>query len=180
MAKPKTSRTPRKRTAHVDDASKPGTVLNVETNLLIAKGKTISDLSELKTNTQARVRKINEGFNKEFTKAQDKEHVNKRAANIAFGLATLEDEELHETLYHLFFYIKDLGLLERAKKQEELFSASETGPGLNGSSKSHPDDQSQADGDEHEDGEHQDETSATSRTGAAARDVEAAAGDRPH
>jgi hypothetical protein len=168
-------RPPKKRTAHVDDASKPGTSINVETNLLIAKGSVIKEFCDNKEEAGRRVFKINDAFNKDATKKADKEHLHRKAANEAYRLKQMEDEELHAYLYHFLFYVKDLGLLERSKKQEELFAAGDVGPGLQPNGQ-HQDDNSGADQEE-PDG---DKTSAHSRLGAAARQVAEQAGARLH
>lgn len=169
------TRTPRKRTAHVDDPSKPGTSINVETALLIAKGDTIREFCEEKSEVKRRTSKITDAFSKSVEK---KPHLHRQAANDAHRLSTMEPEELHAYLYHFLFYVKDLGLLEKAKKQEEMFAAGETGPGIAPKDGAHQDDHSGQD--DHEDETAQDSSAAASRIGAAARAVAEQAGARLH
>lgn len=157
------------RTATKTHADRDGTVLNVETNLLIARKEIVEDIVDAKEKTRKKVALANDAFGKKFSGAVDKEHVDRRAANIAMNLASLEDEQLHVTLYHLFFYIKDLGLLDRAKKQEELFSAGEVGPAP----------KIKGEEDDEGDGDH-DSSSASSRIGVAARKVAESAGAKMH
>lgn len=155
----------KKRSATKTHPDRDGTVLNVETTLIVARKEVIEGLVEAKTATRKKVATANDAFAKKFSNAVDKEHVDRRAANIAYGLAALEDEQLHVTLYHLFFYIKDMGLLDRAKKQEELFSAEETGPAPTANGAAHRDED--------------DDVDQTTRIGAAARKVAEAAGATP-
>jgi hypothetical protein len=171
----------KKRTAHVDDASKPGTVLNVATNLLIATKSVIAEFCEEKEELGRRSFKLTDTYNTKVDLKVTKQHLHLKAANAAYALRQMEDEELHEYLFHFLFYVKDLGLLERAKKQEEMFSAGETGPSpsgkaANGNGKHQDDDSGGEDDDAEASGEAPDSSSATERFGAAARDVAEAAG----
>lgn len=177
----KKAATTKKRTAHVDDPGKPGTVLNVETNLLIASKSTIKEFCEEKEEVGRRSFKITDAFNTKVQTKVDKAHLHRKAANAAYALKQMEDEELHEYLYHFLFYVKDLGLMERAQKQEEMFAAGETGPGLSVNGK-HQDDESGDENDEGAEANGHDETSARGRAGSAARQVEEAAGEatKPH
>lgn len=136
MAKPK-------RTATKTHPDRAGTILNVETVLLIAKGSVLKEFCDNKEEAGRRVFKINDAFSKDAAKKVEKEHLHRKAANDAYRLKQMEDKELHEYLYHFLFYVKDLGLLDRATQQEELFAAEETGPApkQNGAGKSEDDGQ---------------------------------------
>jgi hypothetical protein len=87
----------------------------------------MAKLSKAKRNARKQVRDIGQTFSEKFAKAQEHDHVDRRAANIAFNLDSLSDEQLHVTYFHLMFYLDDLGITRRATKQEEMFSAGETG-----------------------------------------------------
>ncbi len=157
-----------KRTATKTHPDQAGTILNIETNLLIAKGSVIKEFCDDKAEAKRRVGKINDGFNKTAAAKVEKDHLHLQAANDAYRLQAMEDKELHEYLYHFLFYVKDLGLLERTKKQEELFSADETGPSPKATANGHDKDDGKGDAGDGSD--------ATTRIGAAARKVAEAAG----
>lgn len=140
-------------------ASKP-----MATTLLMPPSGVMEKLYKAKSDAKKQASSASGIFSDKFSKAQEEKHVDRRAANIAFGLAALDDKTLHITLYHLRFYLDDMGLDRRADQQSEMFEAGEVGPGpKNG--KDHDD----------EDG---DDTSSARRVGAAARAVAEQAGAR--
>lgn len=116
---------------------KSGPTEVVATTLLLPPDELIRSLSKAKRNARKAARDAGQMFSDKFAKAQEEKHVDRRAANIAFNLDSLSDEQLHVTYFHLMRYMDDLGIPTRAKAQEELFEDGETGDGahLNGEGK---------------------------------------------
>lgn len=108
---------------------KSGPTEVVATTLLMPPPALISTLSNAKRNARKQARDAGQIFSDKFSKAQEEKHVDRRAANIAFNLDSLSDEQLHVTYFHLLRYMDDLDIPKRAKAQEELFEGDETDKG---------------------------------------------------
>lgn len=104
----------------------------VATTLLMPGEGVIPRLAKAKEAARKQASSASGVFSDKFSKAQEKDHVDRRAANIAFGLDALDDKTLHVTYFHLLRYMDDLGIPKRATQQNELFESGETGPGLKG------------------------------------------------
>lgn len=76
-------------------------------------------------------------YGAELADKVEKKHVDKKALGIAFALDDLPDEKLAITLPHLLRYIDDLGLAERATRQQELFVEQADQPGEGESNVTH-------------------------------------------
>lgn len=141
-------------------ARKPGkngrSSTTVATTLMMPPEDLMKSLSKAKQNARKQMRSAGQIFSDKFARAQEEKHVDRRAANIAFNLDSLDDRTLHVTYYHLMRYLDDLGVPERATTQGEIFEAEHTGPGL-------------------KNGEDEGETNVT-RIGTAARKVAETAG----
>ncbi len=61
-------------------------------------------------------------FGAEVNEAVEKKHLDKTAHKIACSLRALSDRKLAVTLPHLMRYIDDMGLVDRANKQAEMFA----------------------------------------------------------
>lgn len=133
---------------------KSGQTATVATTLLMPEATVLPKLSKAKQAAKKQASAASGVFGDKFSKAQERDHVDRRAANIAFGLDGLDDKTLHVTYFHLLRYFDDLGIPARAQAQNEMFDAGDTGPGLK------------------DDGE----DSNVTRIGAAARKVAQAAG----
>lgn len=106
-------------------ARKPGTngrsSTPMATTLLMPPEGVMSKLSKAKQAAKKQSSAASGVFGDKFSKAQEKDHVDRRAANIAFGLDALDDKTLHVTYYHLIKYLDDMGIAQRATAQADFF-----------------------------------------------------------
>lgn len=106
-------------------ARKPGTngrsSTLMATTLLMPDASVMPKLSKAKQAAKKQASAASGVFGDKFSKAQEKDHVDRRAANIAFGLDALDDKTLHVTYFHMMRYLDDMGVTDRATKQGELF-----------------------------------------------------------
>lgn len=97
------------------------------TTLIMPTTKVVQDLAKFRRNTKKRTQGIAGELGGEIAKAVENKHLDRKAHAIACQLDAMDDERLAVTLPHLMRYIDDLGLVERANKQAQMFEEGETG-----------------------------------------------------
>lgn len=91
------------------------------TTLLMPTPKVVQDLAKERRNSKKKTSLISGELGSSIAKAVESKHLDRKAHSIACQLDAMDDERLAITLPHLMRYIDDLGLVERASKQAEMF-----------------------------------------------------------
>lgn len=91
------------------------------TTLIFPKKTAWEELVDAQRKAKTRASSANGTFSKVKSRLVEEEHMDRTAAGIVIKLDSLDDEDLHVTLFHLFDGIKKLSLLKRAMAQEDLF-----------------------------------------------------------
>lgn len=108
----------------VGDASSPKT-----TTLLMPPKSTVQSLAKDAADSKKRTQSISGTLGKKVADAAANKHLDRKAFGIARGLADMDDERLHITYFHLLKYLDDLGVVERATAQGEMFESRGLGEG---------------------------------------------------
>lgn len=121
MAKKAAKKTARKKAPKkgvVGDASGPET-----TTLLMPPTSTVKLLAKDAADSKKRMQSISGTLGKKIGDAAANKHLDRKAFGIARGLADMDDERLHITYFHLLKYLDDLGVVQRATAQGEMFES---------------------------------------------------------
>lgn len=109
---------------------KSGPTEVVATNLLMPPAAEIQKIAKAKRSAKKRNGQINGEVGDMIAKAVENKHLDRKACSIACQLDAMDDERLGVTYFHVLRYMDDLGIPERAKAQNQMFEAKETGPGM--------------------------------------------------
>lgn len=142
-----------------------GQTETVATTLLMPAPKVMQDIAKAKRSAKKRTGVINGEVGDMIAKAVENKHLDRKACSIACQLDAMDDERLGVTYFHMLRYFDDLDIPKRAKAQNEMFEAKDTGPGLKSNGKD-------------DDGEGEETAGNVTRIGTAARKVAERAGEQ--
>lgn len=113
-----------------------GSSVTEATTLIFPKKSIWEDLAKTKRETKKRQQSQAGIYGAAVKEAVEKEHVDRKALAIVLKLESMDDEDLHVTMYHMIDGLKKLGILTRAMAQEEMFDEHKINPGDLGGVKS--------------------------------------------
>lgn len=106
----------------------------VESTLLLPDSALVLSLAKAKLKVKKSNGSASGEVGKKIADAVENKHLDRKALGIACQLFNMHDsdpEKMALTYFHMLRYFNDLGIPEKAKAHEGMFTAAETGPGVN-------------------------------------------------